>query len=179
MLLQREKSQILMIDVQERLLPAMAEASAVSANGARLLEAARLLAVPVLVSEQYPQGLGRTVPELAQLAPANAVHEKVEFSCYANAGLRAALSAESRQTVVFGIEAHVCVLQTVLEMAEASLDATVVVDAISSRAELSKSTAIQRMQAAGVRLATTEMVLFEWLRQAGTPDFKAISRLIR
>jgi nicotinamidase-related amidase len=188
MLLQRERSQILMVDVQERLLPAMAQAAQVAANGARLLEGARLLAIPVLVSEQYPQGLGRTVPELAQMAPANAVYEKLEFSCYANPGLRAALSggdAEAtsaragRQTILFGIEAHVCVLQTALEMAEAQCDVTVVADAVSSRSDHSKAVAMQRLQAAGVRLATTEMVLFEWLRQAGSPEFKAVSRLIR
>ncbi len=179
MLMQREKSQVLMVDIQERLLPAMAQPGEVTGNGARLLEGARLLAVPVLVSEQYPAGLGRTVPELASLAPANAVHEKIEFSCYANPGLRAALSGDNRQTVIFGIEAHVCVLQTALEMAEARHDVTVVVDAISSRSEHSKETALQRFQAAGIRLATTEMILFEWLRQAGTPDFKSISRLIR
>lgn len=179
MLLEREKSQVLMVDVQERLLPAMADAAMVSTNGARLLEASRHLSVPVLVSEQYPQGLGRTVPELARLAPANAVHEKLEFSCYANAGLRAPLATPGRQTILFGIEAHVCVLQTALEMAEAGHDVTVVVDAISARTELSKTMAIERMRSSGVRLATTEMVLFEWLRQAGTPDFKAVSRLIR
>ena len=179
MLLQREKSQVLMVDVQERLLPAMAKPDEVTGNGARLLEASRLLAVPVLVSEQYPAGLGRTVPDLANLAPANAVHEKIEFSCYANPCLRAALSGKDRQTVIFGIEAHVCVLQSALEMAEAGHDVTVVADAISSRSEHSKATAMQRFQSAGIRLATTEMILFEWLRQAGTPEFKAISRLIR
>lgn len=179
MLVQREKSQVLMVDVQERLLPAMAQPGAVTGNGARLLEGARLLAVPVLVSEQYPAGLGRTVPELANLAPANAVHEKIEFSCYANPGLRAALSGDHRQTVIFGIEAHVCVLQTAIEMAAARHDVTVVVDAISSRSEHSRETALQRFQAVGIRLATTEMILFEWLRQAGTPEFKSISRLIR
>ncbi len=179
MLLQRENAQILMVDVQERLLPAMAEAAAVTANGIRLLEAARILAVPVLVSEQYPQGLGRTVPDLAQRAPANTVHEKIEFSCFANPALRQALSGTGRQTILFGIEAHVCVLQTALEMAAAGRDVTVVADAVSSRAEASKAVALQRLQAAGIRLATTEMVLFEWLRQAGTPEFKAVSRLIR
>ena len=112
MLLERGKSQVLMVDVQERLLPAMADPTLVLKNGGRLLEAARILAVPVVVSEQYPAGLGRTVPELANLAPANAMHEKVEFSCFANPALHAALSAPARQTVIFGIEAHVCVLQT-------------------------------------------------------------------
>ena len=119
MLLERDKSQLLMVDVQERLLPAMSDPTLVLKNGGRLLEAARTLAVPVVVSEQYPAGLGRTVPELANLAPANAVHEKVEFSCFANSALHAALSAPDRQTVIFGIEAHVCVLQTAIEMAAA------------------------------------------------------------
>lgn len=179
MLLERDRSLLLMVDIQERLLPAMAEAATVVKNGGRLLEAARTLAVPVVVSEQYPAGLGRTVPELANLAPANAVHEKMEFSCFANPGLRAALSSEGRQTVIFGIEAHVCVLQTAIEMAVDRRDVTIVVDAIGSRANDSKELALRRMQDAGVRLATTEMVLFEWLRQAGTPEFKMISRLIR
>jgi nicotinamidase-related amidase len=179
MLLERDRSQLLMVDVQERLLPAMSDPALVVKNGSRLLEGARTLAVPVTVSEQYPAGLGRTVPELAGLAPANAVHEKVEFSCFANPPLRAALSGSGKQTVIFGIEAHVCVLQTALEMAGASCDVTVVVDAIGSRAPESKEIALRRMQDAGVRLATTEMVLFEWLRRAGTPDFKAVSRLIR
>ncbi|HWA50572.1 MAG TPA: isochorismatase family protein [Dongiaceae bacterium] len=179
MLLQREKSQLLMVDIQERLLPAMAQPGEVTRNGAKLLEGARLLGVPVLVAEQYPAGLGRTVPELANLAPANAIHEKIEFSCYANPALRTALSGEGRQTVIFGIEAHVCVLQTAIEMAEARHDVTVVVDAISSRAEHSKATSLLRFQAAGIRLATTEMILFEWLRRGGTPDFKPVHRLIR
>jgi nicotinamidase-related amidase len=179
MLLERGKSQLLMVDVQERLLPAMSDPAQVLKNGARLLEAARTLAVPVVVSEQYPAGLGRTVPDLANLAPANAVHEKVEFSCFANPALHAALSAPERQTVIFGIEAHVCVLQTALEMAMASHDVTVVADAVGSRVTDSKEIALRRLQDAGVRVATTEMVLFEWLRRAGTPEFKAISKLIR
>ena len=179
MLLERARSQLLMIDIQEKLLPAISEAPTVVKNGSKLLEAARTLAVPVVVSEQYPSGLGHTVPELASLAPANAVHDKVEFSCFANPALKNALSGESKQTVIFGIEAHVCVLQTAIEMAEASHDVTVVVDAVGSRVADSKDVALRRMQDAGIRLATTEMVLFEWLRRAGTPEFKTISRLIR
>jgi nicotinamidase-related amidase len=179
MLLERDKSRLLMVDVQERLLPAMSDPALVLKNGGRLLEAARTLAVPVVVSEQYPAGLGRTVAELTNLAPANAVHEKVEFSCFANPALHAALSVPDRQTVIFGIEAHVCVLQTAVEMTAAAHDVTIVVDAIGSRAADSKEIALRRMQDAGIRLATTEMVLFEWLRRAGTPEFKSISRLIR
>lgn len=179
MLLERDRCQLLMVDIQERLLPAISDAAIVVQNGGRLLEAARALAVPVVVSEQHPAGLGRTVPQLATMAPANAVHDKLEFSCFANPALRATLSGERRQTVIFGVEAHVCVLQTALEMVDADLDVTIVVDAIGSRAAESKEIALRRMGDAGVRLATTEMILFEWLRRAGTPEFKSISRLIR
>ena len=179
MLLERDRSQLLMVDVQERLLPAMSDPVSIVENGGRLLGAARTLAVPAVVSEQYPAGLGHTVPQLATLAPANAIHEKLEFSCFASPALRATLSGAERQTVIFGIEAHVCVLQTAIEMVVAEHDVTVVVDAIGSRAPESKKIALRRMQDAGVRLATTEMILFEWLRRAGTPEFKTISRLIR
>jgi len=132
-----------------------------------------------VVSEQYPAGLGRTVPELANLAPANAVHEKVEFSCFANPALHATLSVPDRHTVIFGIEAHVCVLQTAIEMAAAAHDVTIVVDAIGSRVADSKEIALRRMQDAGVRLATTEMVLFEWLRDSGHPRFREVQKLLR
>lgn len=179
MLLERERSRLLMVDVQERLLPAMSDAALVLRNGSRLLEAARTMAVPVLVSEQYPAGLGHTVPELASLAPTNAVHEKIEFSCFANAALHESLGVAGGQTVIFGIESHVCVLQTALEMAAASHDVTVVADAVASRVPDSKEIALRRLERAGVRLATTEMVLFEWLRRAGTAEFKTVSRLIR
>ncbi len=179
MLLERDRCQLLMVDIQERLLPAISDAPTIVENGRRLLEAARALAVPVVVSEQYPAGLGRTVSELAALAPANAVHDKLEFSCFANPALHATLSGEGRQTVIFGIEAHVCVLQTALEMTTARRDVTIIVDAVGSRTAESKEIAFRRMQEAGVRLATTEMILFEWLRRAGTPEFKTISRLIR
>lgn len=179
MLLERHRSQLLLVDIQDRLQPAIHEGAAVVRNGARLLEAARTLSVPIIVSEQYPQGLGHTVAELQPLLPGNAVYEKVEFSCFANPALRTILSGENKQTVAFGTEAHVCVLQTVIEMRAAGHDVTVVVDAIGSRAPDSKDVALRRMQDAGVRLATTEMVLFEWLRRAGTPEFKSVSRLIR
>lgn len=179
MLLDCAKSQLLMVDIQDRLLPAIHNGHEVLGNAGRLLEAARALSVPVIVSEQYPAGLGHTVPQLAAITPTNAVHEKVEFSCFANPALYGALRGEGLQTVIFGIEAHVCVLQTAIEMAEAKHDVTVVTDAVGSRVAQSKDVALRRMQDAGVRLATTEMVLFEWLRRAGTPEFKMVSKLIR
>ena len=179
MLLAVEKSQLLMVDVQERLLPAMASPADVLRNGAFLLKGAGEFAVPVLVSEQYPKGIGRTVPDLGRLVGANSVYEKIEFSCYANPALRESLNVAGRQTIIFGIEAHVCVLQTAIDMAEAGHDVTVIADAVSSRAQSSKDLALRRMEKAGVRLATTEMVLFEWLGKAGSESFKRISQMIR
>ncbi len=179
MLLDRDRSQILMVDVQERLLPAMAEPEKVLRNGALLLKGATEMAVPVVVSEQYPEGIGRTVPELAALVGANRTHEKIEFSCFANPALKDLLGLPGRQTVIFGIEAHVCVMQTALEMKAAGHDVTVVADAISSRVVESREAALRRMERAGVRIATAEMVLFEWMRRAGTDTFRRMVKLIR
>jgi nicotinamidase-related amidase len=106
--------------------------------------------------------------------------EKVEFSCFSNPPLRAALTkVTGRNTIICGTEAHVCVLQTALEMREAGHDVTLVADAVGSRRAESKNVAIARMRAAGIDVVTSEMVLFEWLRSAAAPEFKAISRLIR
>jgi nicotinamidase-related amidase len=168
-----------MVDVQERLLPAVQEPQEVLRNGALLLRAAGEMAIPVVVSEQYPKGLGPTVPELAALAGSNRAYDKVEFSCFANLALREALGAPGRQTVIFGIEAHVCVLQTALEMTAAGADVAVVADAVSSRGQQNRDLALRRMERQGVRILSTEMVLFEWLRAAGSEAFRKISKLIR
>lgn len=180
MLLDRSDSQLLVVDVQSRLAPAIPDAAEIEARCGILLQAARILSVPILISEQYPKGLGHTLPGLAALAGTDRVYEKVEFSCFANAPLRQALTeVPGRNTVVCGMEAHVCVLQTALEMAGAGHRVTLVADAVSSRRRESRGVAIDRMRAAGIDVVTTEMVLFEWLRSAADPAFKAISALIR
>jgi nicotinamidase-related amidase len=178
MLLERAKSLLLLVDMQERLVPAMAGAADVTANCSILLRAAEALAVPVLASEQYPKGLGPTVPELVALAPRRL--EKVEFSVYANPAIRDELSRSGRKQVVLcGIEAHVCVLQTGLELVEAGFQVFVAADAVASRRPESREVALQRLGRAGATLITAEMALFEWLRSAGAPEFRAISQLIR
>jgi nicotinamidase-related amidase len=180
MLLDRQRSCLLLVDLQERLLPAMAEAARVVANSAVLARAAARLGVPVLLSEQYPKGLGRTVPELAALVPQGPAVEKSEFSCAAAPGYRERLAATGRdQLVVAGIEAHVCVLQTALQFREIGYPVFVVADAVSSRKPESVALALARMRDAGAVPVTTEMVLFEWLGRAGTPEFKELSALIR
>jgi nicotinamidase-related amidase len=180
MLLDRKRSCLLLVDLQERLLPAMAEAARVVANSVVLARAAARLGVPVLLSEQYPKGLGRTAPELAALVPGGPAVEKSEFSCAAAPGYRERLEATGRdQLVVAGIEAHVCVLQTALQFRELGYSVFVVADAVSSRKAESVELALSRMRDAGAMPVTTEMVLFEWLGRAGTPEFKELSALIR
>jgi len=148
-------------------------------NAGILMQAAARLGVPMLVSEQYPQGLGPTVAELRNLAPAEAIQPKVAFSCADDPDLRRKLVDLKRpQVIVCGIEAHVCVLQTAMGLSD-QLSPIVVADATSSRTNANREAALARLRAGGVPIATTEMVLFEWLGRAGTPEFKELSRLIR
>jgi len=180
MLIEREKSCLLIVDVQEKLAPAMAESAAVIRNAGILMQAAARLAVPLVVSEQYPQGLGATVPELRALAPDSARIAKLSFSCAADPALQQRIEEAQRSLLVIaGMEAHVCVLQSALGFRRAGYGVVVVADAVSSRMPANREAALQRLRENGVEVATTEMVLFEWLGQAGTPEFKELSRLIR
>jgi nicotinamidase-related amidase len=180
MLIDRRQSCLCLVDVQQRLVPAMAGADGLIAHCTTLLRAAGMLEVPVLVSEQYPRGLGPTVESLmAEAGPAAPV-AKQAFSCARDAGWRERFNATGRrQAVLCGIEAHVCVLQTALDLAADGVAVTVVGDAVASRVPASRDAALARLMAAGVTVATVEMVLFEWLGDAGHPAFRDISALIR
>lgn len=180
MLIDASRSLLLTIDVQERLAPAMSGREEAVRNAAILLRAANELGVPRVLSEQYPQGLGHTVEDLRALAEEGDVLSKVEFSCWRNAPLKERLADAGRdQIVVSGIEAHVCVLQSALDMNDEGRSVFVVADAVASRRPESKEIALQRMREAGVAIVTTEMVVFEWLRAASSPAFKTLSKLIR
>ncbi|HOV04642.1 MAG TPA: hydrolase [Hyphomicrobiales bacterium] len=183
MLMSAARSQLLVIDIQERLLPAMADSAAVLRNAGIVIAAARRLKVPVVLTEQYPKGLGPTVPEIVAAAGEARVFEKLAFSAMRDARTAKALvdrrGSGRPQVVVCGIEAHVCVLQTALDLKERGFDVFVVADAVSSRVRGSHETALQRMAAAGVVAVTAEMVAFEWVEAAGTDDFKAIARLVK
>ena len=178
MLLDRSKSLLLLVDMQERLVPAMSGAADVIAQCGILLSAAYELGVPIFVSEQYPKGLGPTLPDLAGFATRRL--EKVEFSAYANSVIKDELvRAGQPQIVLAGVEAHVCVLQTGLDLVAAGYQVFVTADAVASRRPESREVALQRLGRAGATLITVEMALFEWLRSASAPEFRSISKLIR
>ena len=161
-------------------MPAVAEADAVVRNCARLMRAAVRLDVPILVSEQNPKGLGAMLGELADLAPPEAVVSKMHFSCAADPEYARRFAALGRdQAIIAGIETHVCVLQTALGFRRAGHECFVVADAAASRSPDDKAWALARLGGDGVAIVTTEMVLFEWLEKAGTPEFKELSRLIK
>ena len=169
-------STLLVIDFQTRLMPAIDQGPAVVANARRLIDAAALLYVPVLFTEENAKGLGSTVPELSP-DPATIAH-KMTFDAVRTPGFLSML-AEGRNVVVVGCEAHVCVLQTVLGLLDAGRRVFVVRDALGSRRAESKETAINRMDRHGAEIVTTEMVIFEWIGTAEHPRFRQAVALVR
>ncbi|MGD9385842.1 MAG: isochorismatase family protein [Thioalkalispiraceae bacterium] len=182
-LCQAEHSQLLVIDIQERLASAMPEKplNTVLKNGKILLNAADRLAIPVVRTEQYSKGLGATHSELLNNFPeTTTVLEKTCFSGCGATGIDTRLNdADRDQWIVLGMEAHICVLQTCMELLEKNKTVIIVEDGICSRAKKNFKNAIARMRTAGAIIANTESVLFEWLRDASHPEFKELSRLIR
>jgi nicotinamidase-related amidase len=174
-LLDRNRSALVLIDFQERLFPNVHEHQRVMARIDLLLSAANLMHVPVLLTEQYPKGLGNTVEEIRKALPQAQPLEKMDFSCAAAPGFRELLSSLHRdQIVLTGIETHICVAQTALDLASQGENVFVVADATSSRRPLDAQTALQRMEQSGLTIITAESVVFEWLRRAGTEEFKAL-----
>jgi nicotinamidase-related amidase len=176
--LDRSRSVLVLIDLQERLMKAIDGAEEVVANTGRLLSAAEQLGVPVVMTEQNPKGLGGTVPELARPDGSVPVVAKMEFDACRAKGVLDALPA-GHHIVVSGCEAHVCVLQTALGLIDRSRRVYVVADAIGSRRPESKEAALRRLDRAGAEIVTTEMVLFEWLGSAEDPAFKPITALVK
>jgi nicotinamidase-related amidase len=175
----RTESRLLIVDVQEKLVPMIANYDRMLGNCRRLIRGAKILEVPVFATEQYPKGLGRTVAPLAELL--DSVPEKLRFSCaeVLDWGLAAEQADNRFQIVVAGIEAHVCVLQTVVDLLAGGFQVFVPADAISSRGEFDWKIALDRMSTGGAVITTTESVLFEWCERSGTPEFKQISQLIK
>ena len=181
LLLQAAQSQLVLIDMQVKLAPAMdlTAMQAVTKNCAILLQAANLVQVPTIVTEQYPQGLGDTLPELKQYFTNTKPIAKTAFSACAEPTFKQHCHSDKPQIVLAGMEAHICVLQTALGLLQANKQVFVVEDAIISRSACNKANAIARMRDAGCIITNTESVVFEWLGNAQHPAFKAISLLIR
>ncbi|GAA4341910.1 hydrolase [Pigmentiphaga soli] len=179
------ESQLLVVDMQERLLPAMHAGPRALERVLALAGTAADLAIPWLCSEQYPQGLGPTVQPLAALLSADQpALAKLAFSCVGEPALAARMSqlrerAGRRQAIVTGIEAHVCVLQTCLDLLAQGFEVFVVADAVDSRHPANHALALDRMRQAGASIVSTEMVLFEWVGAAGTDAFKHVSRRVK
>jgi nicotinamidase-related amidase len=180
LLMDRETSLLMIVDMQERLVPAVFDHEKATAKAALLLRAATRMGVPILVSEQYPQGIGPTCQTLSTLIPADRVMSKIHFSCAAEAEIRRRIADAGRdQIVIGGTEAHVCVQQTALDLKSEGYDVFVVVDAMASRRETDKKLATVRMSAAGVTMVSAEMVVFEWMRRADTAPFREMLSLIK
>jgi nicotinamidase-related amidase len=169
---------LLVIDVQEKLMAKIPQADALVRNIGFLIDGARALGVPVQATEQYPKGLGPTLPELARRLPERP--DKVAFSCCAIPAVVDGFQRAARPKVVLaGIETHVCVLQTALDMLARSFRVYIPVDAVASRFDVDHEYALRRLEHAGAILTTSETAVFEWIGGAGTPQFKEISRLVQ
>jgi nicotinamidase-related amidase len=166
------------VDVQEKLVPAIADRHVVVWNVRRLIDGANLLGLPVAATEQYPKGLGPTVAELAErLGP---IPSKLTFSCLGCPEIFQEFERRGvHKILVCGVESHVCVQQTVLDLLGNGWRVYVAADAVGSRRDVDYRTALARMDAAGATVTTTEAALFEWCQVAGTPEFKQISRLAK
>jgi nicotinamidase-related amidase len=174
-LLDQNNSVLLLIDVQERLFPHIHAKQEMLLRIDLLLSAANLLKVPVLATEQYPKGLGKTILKIQHLIPDIQPLEKMDFSCLPAPGFKDRLAAlERRQIVVTGIETHVCVTQTVLDLVAHGDEVFVVADATGSRRQQDAETALRRLEKRGAVILPAESVVFEWLRRAGTEPFKAL-----
>lgn len=183
MLLSPDKSSLLIVDMQERLLPVMTGGQEALARCRILIAAAKTLGLPVAASEQYPKGLGRTVPAVAEPLGNAPVFAKTEFSGWRNDDIKTRLISLHEggrpQVLVAGIEAHVCVLQTAIDLAQAGFGVFAVADAMASRVPASVTLAQERMRQVGVAVVNTEMVVFELLGKAGTDEFRELSKLVR
>jgi len=177
MLLEKNESCLVLVDVQEKLAPLVLNAEAIIDRCDWLLRLANELKIPCVISEQYPSGLGHTVTALQHSAKNHPNIEKVYFSCWRDAQFKKHVhELNKKQIVLIGIETHVCVLQTALDLQIAGFEVFVVVDAVSSRHEIDYKFGLKRMKQAGITLVTAEMVFFEWVEKAGTPEFKVLSK---
>jgi nicotinamidase-related amidase len=181
--LQRTESLLVVIDVQEKLMPVIHHGDHVALNIGRLIRGCHIIDVPMLLTEQYVKGLGPTIKDVRRAFEETGGYQPIEKSCFSSYGcgeFQAALRAlRRRQLIVAGIETHVCVYQSVLDLLAAGHEVSVVADAVSSRTAENKDVALRRMVSEGAKLTSTEMCLFEMVVNSGTDEFRAISKLVK
>ena len=177
MKLQRERAALVVVDVQEAFRKALPDFERVAGNAATLVQGASAMDIPVVLTEQYPQGLGETVPELAEHLPADVERlEKVRFSAAEAEGF----DLEGRgQAIVCGVEAHVCVNQTVLDLLDRGVEVHLAADAVGSRTEENRDLGVHRAERAGAVLTSVETALFELLGGSDAAEFKAVQALVK
>ncbi len=176
----RAKAGVVVVDIQERLLPAIFEHERLVQNAVRLIKGATVLGLPLIATEQYRKGLGPTAPEIASAIPDFSPIEKLAFSACGATGFVALLKKKKVSDVILcGMEAHVCILQTCLDLLAMRFRVFVAADAISSRAQGNYELGLERMHDAGAVMVSTEMMLLELLEKAGTAEFKQILALVK
>lgn len=179
-LVRRDDALVVLIDMQSRLADIMPRRDAVVSTSVLLARCAAVLGVPVVVTRQYPQGLGETVPEIREAVGEHDAIDKVHFSCPAEPAFRDVLGASGRRQVVLaGMETHICVLQTALALRDQGYEVYVVADATCSRRDADHVVALDRLRAAGVCVTTAESVIYEALGQAATAEFKAVLEVVK
>jgi nicotinamidase-related amidase len=183
MKLDRANTVLVVIDVQEKLLPVIDDAAVVVANLERLIRGCHVLGVPVILTEQYVKGLGSTVEPIRRALEETSGYQPIEKSCFSAYGcapFAAQLKATGRtQVLVAGVETHVCVYQTAEDLLAQGLSVSVIADAVSSRTPQNRKLALRRLASDGAKLSSTEMALFELTVNAGTDEFRTISRLVK
>jgi len=179
-LISKERAVLVIIDVQERLFSHMAEKERLLENLAKMIRFAEIMKIPILLTEQYSKGLGETIPEIRKIIPQIQPIEKVEFSCLESEKFKEPLAKLGAKTLIItGIEAHICVTQTAIEALDAGFRVCVVSDAVSSRNLEDKAISLERLRHYGVAVVSTEMLMCELLKKAGTPEFKKALELVR
>ncbi|TWT34270.1 hydrolase [Blastopirellula retiformator] len=178
LLMSQSDTALLMIDLQQRLVPVIEDSETIVENVERLFLTAQMFDMPILGTEQYPKGLGPTVEPLKSMLPP--LPEKLTFSACGVEGLLKELPKRAiHKLLLVGVETHVCVQQTALDLIAAGFDVYIAVDAVGSRFALEKEVALRRMENAGAVLTTTEAAMFEWCQAAGGEHFKELTRLVR
>jgi nicotinamidase-related amidase len=179
-LLKKEKTVLLVIDIQERILPVIHEWETVVTNVLKLINGFRIMNIPVYYTEQYPKGLGTTETQIKLALGDSKLYEKMTFSCFGAGDLFEELKHKGiEQVVVCGVESHVCVQQTVLDLLANGFQVNLAADAVSSRRKFDYEAALNRMRSNGAEVTVTESILFELLNVCGTDEFKAVSKLVK